>query len=152
MGVEGRADASVEKEPDSSIEILGIDVQPEYYVLRFPLEGDLAAWLMDGGYATFWVAVATWNEQSYQALLDNREDVEALLRSTLSEHGYEELAAPEGVDVAQDDLKDALEELCQEECGHQGPTLEAVTLEITYLAPEEPIGGAAEPPGYPLAP
>lgn len=143
MGIENR------QEPDASIEIGGAEQLPEYFTLRFPIEGDLSVWLVDGGYATFWVAAVTWHEPSYQALLDFRADAEQLLRTTLADFTYDTLNSPDGLTSAEDDLHEALDTFCQEQCGHSEATMQTVTLTITYLSPGDEIMGDMAEPEYP---
>lgn len=137
------------REPDASIEIGGAEQLPEYYTIRFPLEGDLSTWLMDGGYATFWVSAVTWHEASYQALLDLRAEAEQRLRATLADFAYDTLSTPAGATAAEDDLHETLDTFCQERCGHTEPTMQTVTLTLTYLAPGDDLMGDMAEPEYP---
>lgn len=143
MGIDGR------QEPDASIEIGGAEPMPEYFTVRFPIEGDLSTWLLDAGYATFWVSAVTWHEPSYQALVDFRADAEQILRTTLADFTYDILVTPEGVTSAEDDLHEALDAFCQERCGHTNPTMETVLLTITYLTPGDDLMGDMAEPFYP---
>jgi hypothetical protein len=142
-----------EPEPDASIELAGAEPEPQYYTVRFPAQGsgqqELSAWLVDGGYVTFWVSAMTWNQVSYQSLLDRRTDAEDRLRTAIADFTYERLSAPDGVAAAEDDLLETLDRLCQEDDGHTNPTIETVTLTITHLSPPEDIGGDMPQPDYP---
>lgn len=135
-------------EPDEDIQIGGVPELPEYYSVRFPAEGDLSTWLVGSGYATYWVLALTWNEASYHALLDFRSEAEALLRNVLADHTYDSLSTDDGVDAAEDDLLEALDVFCQEMGGHADPTIEKVTLTLTYLAPGDDIMGIMGDPDY----
>ena len=139
----------IDAEPDASIEIGGAEPQPDYFTIRFPLQGDLTAWLSDGGYATFWLTAVTWNEQSYQTLLDQRADAEAQLRATLSDFTYDGLNSAQGESSAEDDLLDALDQFCQEQNHHNDPTIQTVNLTITYLTPNDDLMGDMAEPAYP---
>jgi hypothetical protein len=140
-----------EQEPDASIEIAGAEPEPHYYTVRFPAQGqgDLSAWLVDGGYASFWVSAMTWNQVSYQTLLDRREDAQERLRTALADFTYDRLSATDGVSAAEDDLLEVLDQLCQEDDGHANPTIETVTLTLTQLNPPDDIMGDMPHPSYP---
>jgi hypothetical protein len=142
MGNQGQPDSSV---PDAP----GGDPGPSYFTLRLPAEGELYAYLIDGGSAQFYVELATYNVESYQALLDHFEDAANRARSTLQEYTYDGLNSAQGVLAAEDDLHGELDALIGELNGHDVATLEAVTLTITYLDSEPILMGEAPYPSYP---
>ncbi len=136
-------------QPDATIDTPGEAPYPDYFTLRIPASGDISAWLIDDGYCTFWVEVATYVEASYLALLEHLSEAAQRCQETLSDYTYDLLNTGTGVAAAEDDLLDALETLVQELNQTEGPTLEAVTLTITYLEDDAPIDGGAPEPSYP---
>lgn len=135
--------------PDADIEILGDIEQPDYFILRIPDSGDLTAYLVDGGYCMFFVKVATYNADSYDALRENPSSAQQRCREIIADFTYEALDTAQGVADAEDDLLEALDSLCQELNGHSNPTLEAVTLHITYLDSQTHMDGGMPEPSYP---
>ncbi|MFH2010149.1 MAG: hypothetical protein ABI333_26360 [bacterium] len=155
MGAGGDADAGPDPEPDAtvpndvSIEIGGIEPEPDYYTLRIPVSGSSSAWLIDGGYAAFHVSLVTYAADSYQALLDNLGEAENRCRTTLQDFTYDGLNSATGITGAEEDLLETLDLYCQELNSHTYPTIEALTLTLTELSPPAEIGGAAPEPSYP---
>ena len=113
------------------------------------ISGELHAYLIDGGSASFYVDVATYLLESFEALQDNSGTAGDRARSTLEEFTYDALNTGAGVTAAQDDLLTALDELVMELNYHGDPTIVAVTLHITYLDPEPMWMGEAPGPSYP---
>jgi hypothetical protein len=145
----GRALAT-DSEPDASIpDAPGGDPGPNYYSLRIPGEGELYAYLIDGGSAQFYLEVATYRQDSYQALVDHFEDASTRARSTLQEHTYDGLSNAQGFIAAEDELHLELDALVMELNAHNEATIEALTLHITYLDPEPMMMGEAPFPSYP---
>jgi hypothetical protein len=136
-------------QPDGDIEILGDIEEPDYFILRIPETGDLTSYLVDGGYCMFFVKVATYNADSYDALRDNPSRAQQVCRETIADFTYDTLNTSQGVLQAEDDLLSALDELCQELNGHSSPTLEAATLHITYLDSQLHMDGGMPEPSYP---
>lgn len=145
--VEPRPDAEVL--PDADIEIMGDVEGPDYFILRIPQTGSMAAYLVDGGYCEFYVEVATYNADSHDALRDNMNQAREACRSTMADFTYDTLDSAQGVIQAEDDLFTALDELCQELNGHSATTLEGVTLTITYLDSQAHMDGGMPEPEYP---
>lgn len=136
-------------EPDAEIEIPGGEPIPNYYNLRIPLEGELTAYLLDGGSCTFFVEMSTYDAGTFDALHMEMEQTKARCRSTLEDLTYDDLDSAEGVASAEDDLMEALNGLARELNNHDRDTVEAVTLTILYLTPEVEIDGDMPMPGYP---
>jgi len=154
MGV-GPGDAGPEPDPDAAppqpdatIEIGGVAPGPDYFTLRIPIEGELSAYLIDGGYASFYIIAATYVAESHQVLQDLTNGAQDVCRATLEELTYDALNTAEGVAGAEQDLRDALDNFCEAEHGYPA-TLEAVTLYISYLSPYADIGGDSAFPEYP---
>jgi len=135
-------------QPDATIEIGGVEPQPDYFTVRIPVSGELSAYLIDGGYASFYVIAATYWADSYHALVDTMTDAQDVCRVSLEEHTYDALNTAAGLTGAEADLRDALDDFCEGQHG-QPATLEAVTLHISYLSPTADIGGDAPFPEYP---
>lgn len=139
-----------QSEPDASIpDAPGGDPGPDYFTLRIPGEGELYAYLIDGGSAQFYVELATYHQDSFQVLLDNFEDASNRARSILQEYTYDGLNTAQGVIGAEDDIHEALDALVMELSAHNEATIEALTLHITYLDPEPMMMGEAPFPSYP---
>jgi len=139
---------AVPPQPDATFEIPGVDQQPDYFTVRIPVSSEVSAYLVDGGYASFYVIVATYRADSYQELLDHMNDAQSVCRVTLEEHTYDALNTAAGITGAEADLRDALDDFCELQHG-QPATLEAVTLHISYLSPVAEIGGDMPSPEYP---
>ncbi len=135
--------------PDAEVTILGDIEEPHYYLLRVPVTGDLSSYLADGGYCSFYVELATYSASSYDTLTQNMADAEARCRAVLQDFTYDSLNTAAGVASAEDDLLDGLDELVQELENHTAPTLELVTLNISYLEPYEQLDGGIGMPEYP---
>ncbi len=135
-------------QPEVTIEIGGVESLPDYFTLRIPVSNDLSAYLIDGGYASFYVVVATYVAESYQVLQDLMNDAQDVCRSTLEEFTYDALNTAQGITCAEQYLRDALDEFCEADHG-QPATLEAVTLHISYLSPYADIDGDQAFPEYP---
>lgn len=154
----GPADAGAEPDaaPDAAppgpdaitIEIGGIEAEPSYFTVRIPVSSELSAYLMDGGYASFYVIAATYVADSYQVLQELMNGAQDVCRSTLEEFTYDALNTAQGITGAEQDLRDALDEFCEADHG-QPATLEAVTLHISYLSPYADIDGDMAFPEYP---
>lgn len=145
----GRALAN-DSQPDASVpDAPGGDPGPDYYALRIPGEGDLYAYLLDGGSAQFYVELVTYHPDSYQALVDNFEDASTQIRATMQEYTYDGLNSAQGLISAEDELHDALDALVMGWNAHNEATIEALTLHITYLDPEPMMMGEAPFPSYP---
>jgi hypothetical protein len=135
-------------QPDATIEIGGIEQQPDYFTVRIPVSGEVSAYLVDGGYASFYVIVATYWADSYDELQEHMADAQSVCRVTLEEHTYDALNTAAGITGAESDLRDALDDFCEVQHG-QPATLEAVTLHISYLSPVAELGGDSPSPEYP---
>jgi hypothetical protein len=149
VGPDARTRPDGEIGPDADTELMGDIAYPEYYLLRIPKTGDLVAYLMDGALCQFWVEVATYVAASYDALNADLDTAAERCRQTLVDFTHDELNTAQGVAAAEDDLVDAMDQLCQELLNHQDQTIEAVTLTITYLDPNGGMGGAPRSPDYP---
>lgn len=136
-------------DPDAVVINPGESPYPDYYFVRIPAEGDLYVYLADGGYLTGYVEVSTYSEVSYLALIDHLDQAAERCRAALVDFTYDQMNTAAGVDMAEADLQETLDALCQELGNHQDPTLEAVTLTITYLQPDAPIDGGMGKPSYP---
>jgi hypothetical protein len=136
-------------EPDADVTILGDIVDPQYYLLRIPVTGDLASYLADGGYCTFYVELATYAAATYDTLVAHLADAEQRCRAVIQDFTYDGLNTAAGVTAAEDDLLDGLDELVQELDNHTAPTVEHVTLNVTYLQPYEQMDGGIGLPEYP---
>lgn len=136
-------------EPDADITIMGDIEEPQYFLLRVPVTGDLSAYLADGGYCSFYVELATYVAASFDALNQNMADAEERCRAVLQDFTYDGLNSAAGVASAEDDLLDGLDELVQELEGHTDLTIEAVTLNISYLEPYGQMDGGIGLPEYP---
>lgn len=134
---------------DAHVEMPGEAPWPDYFTLRIPVEGNLSAYLMDGGYCTFYVELATYVEASYLALLEHLEAAGDRCRSTLADFSYDTLSTAAGVASAEDDLHDELDALASELTQNPGPTIEALTLTLSYLEPYAPMDGGMPEPSYP---
>ncbi len=151
----GPADAGTDPDPDAAppqpdadIELLGAEPYPDYYTVRLPGTGELSAYLVDGGYASFYAVAVTYVTDSYHVLIDDLPGAQDVVRSTLAEHTYDSLNTAQGVTGAESDIRDALDAHCQTEHG-QPATIEAVTLYISYLSPIVDIDGDMPFPSYP---
>ncbi|MFH2009933.1 MAG: hypothetical protein ABI333_25280, partial [bacterium] len=113
------------------------------------LEGDLYSYLSDGGYCTFWVELATFSAPAYDTLRENMESAQEVCRTALADYTYDGLTTAAGVTGAEDDCHSALDELVMELQHHTDPTIEGLTLTITYLEPEGQIDGGIGLPEYP---
>lgn len=142
LGNEGEPDAGTPPPP-------GVYPGPDFYTLRIPDEGDLYAYLIDGGSAQFYVELVTYRYDSFQALLNHIDDASSRARSTLQEHTYDSLSTAQGVIAAEDEIHEALDALVMELGAHGEATIEALTLHITYLDPEPIMMGDAPFPSYP---
>jgi hypothetical protein len=140
---------SGEPGPDAEVTILGDIEEPQYYLLRIPVTGDLASYLADGGYCTFYVELATYAAATYDTLVAHLADAEQRCRAVLQDFTYDGLNTAAGVTAAEDDLLDGLDELVQELDNHTAPTVEFVTLNLTYLQPYEQMDGGIGMPEYP---
>lgn len=149
LGSGGEPGPDAHVEPDADITILGDVEEPQYYLLRIPVTDDLSSYLADGGYCTFYVELATYTASSYDTLVAHMADAEERCRSVLQDFTYDNLNTAAGVASAEDDLLDGLDELVQELEGHTTPTLELVTLTISYLEPYEQMDGGIGLPEYP---
>jgi hypothetical protein len=136
-------------DPDAVIMNPGENPYPDYFFVRIPAEGDLYVYLADGGYLTGYVEVSTYSQASYLALIDHLDQAAERCRAALVDFTYDQMNTAAGVDMAEADLQDALDALCQELGNHQDPTIEAVTLTITFLQPDAPIDGGMGKPSYP---
>jgi len=142
LGNEGEPDASTPTPP-------GGDPGPDYYTMRIPDDGELYAYLIDGGSAQFYVELATYHYDSFGALADHIDDAASRARSTLQEYTYDSLNTAQGLIAAEDDLHEAMDALVMELSAHSEATIEALTLHITYLDPEPMMMGEAPFPSYP---
>lgn len=159
MGSPGGEDATVTVSPDATIPlpdatvvhppIDGGEQLPEYYIIRIPVIGELSAYLSDNGYAQFYVEVATYVLDTANALQEDMVAAEDACRPCVSEYTYDSLNTAAGVLACEEDLHTALDEHVMEAEGHTTPTVEHVTLTISYLEPYAEIGGAREAPDYP---
>ncbi len=136
-------------QPDATVVAPGVDIGPEYYNLRLPAEGELYAYLIDGGSAQFYVELVTYSFDSYEALRERLDDASSEARSMVQEHTYDSLNSPQGVLAAEDDIHEALDALVMQYNAHNEATIEAVTLHITYLDPDPMMMGEAPFPAYP---
>jgi len=136
-------------QPDADVTILCDIEEPQYFLLRIPLEGDLYSYLSDGGYCTFWVELATYSAPAYDTLRYNMELAQEACRIALADYTYDGLNTAAGVAGAEDDCHSALDELVMELHNHTAPTIEALTLTITYLEPEGQLDGGIGMPDYP---
>lgn len=136
-------------EPDAEITILGDIEEPQYFLLRIPVTGDLSAYLADGGYCSFYVELATYVASSFDTLTQNMASAEERCRVVLQDFTYDGLNTAAGVAGAEDDLLDGLDELVGEIEGHTDATVEAVTLTISYLEPYGQLDGGIGLPEYP---
>lgn len=136
-------------EPDADITIMGDVEEPHYYLLRIPVTGDLSAYLADGGYCSFYVEVATYVASTHDTLTQNMADAEEACRMVLQDFTYDGLNTAAGVGAAEDDLLDGLDEVVQDLEGHTQLTVEAVTLNISYLEPYGQMDGGIGMPEYP---
>lgn len=135
-------------QPDATIEVMGVESVPDYFTLRIPVSNELSAYLIDGGYASFYVITATYVAETYQVLQELMNSAQDVCRSTLEDFTYDALNTAQGITGAEQDLRDALDEFCETEHGHPA-TLEAVTLHISYLSPYADIDGDSAIPEYP---
>jgi len=135
-------------QPDATIEIGGVTPGPDYFTVRIPVSGEVSAYLVDGGYASFYVIAATYNADSYTVLQNQMNGARDVCRSALEELTYDSLSTAQGVTGAEQDLRDALDELCEADHG-QPATIEAATLYISYLSPYADIDGDMAFPQYP---
>ncbi|MFH2008955.1 MAG: hypothetical protein ABI333_20365 [bacterium] len=153
MGHEPGGDASTAPDAshrvDSGPDAPGGDPGPGYYTVRIPVTGELHAYLIDGGSASFYVEAATYALESFEALQGSSGTAGDRARSTLEEFTYDALSSGAGVAAAEDDLLTVLDELVMEQNTHSDPTIVAVTLHITYLDPEPMWMGEAPSPSYP---
>ena len=101
--------------PDATIATPGEAPYPDYYFVRIPAEGDLYVYLADGGYLTGYVEASTYSQASYLALLDHLDTAAERCRAALVDFTYDQLNTAAGVDMAEADLVDALDALCQED-------------------------------------
>ncbi|MFC1482454.1 hypothetical protein ACFL51_01470 [Myxococcota bacterium] len=136
--------------PDASHPpVPGGEREPHYYTLRLPAQDSASAYLIDDGYAAFYVIAATYDEQSYEALAADLQQAVDRCRSTIEEYTYDELVTSQGVAAAEDDIVASLDVLCQELNNHTYPTMEGVTLYLTMLEPSTDILGDMAEPSYP---
>jgi hypothetical protein len=160
MGSPGDGDATVPPDvtlplPDATVPhpdtgpIDGGEQLPEYYIIRIPVTGELSAYLLDNGYAQFYVEVATYVLDTANALQEDMVAAEDACRPCVSEYTYDSLNTAAGVLACEEDLLTALDEHVMLAEGHTTPTVEHVTLTISYLEPYAEIGGAREAPSYP---
>jgi len=155
LGAPGDPDAAVTPDavaplPDTgTIPLPGSDQQPDYYTIRIPVTDELSAYLIDNGYAQFYVEAVTYVVDSANALQENMSSAEDTCRQTVSEFTYDSLNTAAGVAACEDDLLASLDDLVMDLEGHTNATLEHVTLTITYLEPYADIGGARADPSYP---
>lgn len=140
---------SGEPGPDAEVTILGDIEEPQYYLLRIPVTGDLSSYLADGGYCTFYVELATYAASSYDTLVVHMADAEERCRAVIQDFTYDNLNTAAGLASAEDDLLDGLDELVGELENHTTSTLELVTLTISYLEPYEQMDGGIGMPDYP---
>jgi len=136
-------------EPDADITILGDIEEPQYFLLRIPVTGDLSSYLADGGYCSYYVELATYVGTTFDTLTQHMADAEQRCRAVLQDFTYDGLNTAAGVAAAEDDLTDGLDELVGELEGHTNPTVEAVTLTISYLEPYGQMDGGIGLPEYP---
>jgi hypothetical protein len=122
---------------------------PDYFTLRIPATDSLSAYLVDGGYGTFYLELVTYDEATYLTLLEHLDTAADRCRNTIGDYTYDTLATAAGVTSAEEDLLDELDALASELTGNPGPTVEAVTLTITYLEPYAPMDGGMPEPSYP---
>jgi hypothetical protein len=165
LGAPGDPDATVQPPlPDATVQpplpdatvpppdtgpIPGTEQQPEYYTVRIPVTGELSAYLIDEGYAQFYVEAVTYVLDSANALTESMASAEETCRLAVVEHTYDSLSTAAGLAACEDDLLGALDQLVMDLEGHQDPTLEYAVLTITYLQPYAEIGGARGEPSYP---
>ncbi len=142
MGIEGEPDAST---PDAP----GGDPGPQFYTVRIPVTDELSAYLLDNGYAQFYVEVVTYVVDTESALREDMSSAEDACRKCVSEYTFDSLNTAAGVLACEDDLITALDELVMELEGHTNPTVEYATLTISYLEPYAELGGIAGEPSYP---
>ena len=143
-----RSDGGVE--PDSDTPPIPGDVQqPEYFLIRLPVQGELSAYLLEGGYARFYVEVATYSVPTRDGLQDYRNECEEECRRVVEERTYEELDSSQGILSAEDDLFVEIEDILRERIQGGTVSLEAVTLNVTHLEPYAPIDGGMPQPSYP---
>lgn len=154
LGAPGDPDATV-PQPDAAMphpdtgQIDGGEQLPEYYIIRIPLTGELSAYLLDDGYAQFHVEVVTYVLDTANALQEDMTAAEDACRPCVSEYTYDTLNTAAGVIACEEDLLTAVDEHVMQLEGHSNPTVEYVTLSITYLEPNVGIGGARGEPEYP---
>ncbi len=154
LGAPGDPDATVPlpdatpPQPDTG-PVPGGERPPDYYTIRIPVSDDLSCYLMDEGYAQFYVEVVTYMLDSANALQENLSDAEEVCRQTVSEYTYDSLITAAGVTACEADLLTNLDELVMELEGHTDVTLEHATATFSYLEPYAEIGGAMGQPSYP---
>lgn len=135
--------------PDAHVEMPGESPWPSYFTLRIPVDGNLSAYLVDGGYCTFYVELVTYIEASYLALMEHLDAAGDRCRNAIADFTYDTLSTAAGVASAEDDVHDELDALASELTQTTGPTIEAVTVTISYLEPYAPIDGGMPEPSYP---
>ncbi len=135
--------------PDAEVFLAGDVAEPEYFLLRIPVSGDISAYLSDGGYCTFFVELATYSASTYDTLTQNMDEAADRCRALLVDYTYDGLSTAAGVAAAEDDLLGELDDLVGEIEGHNLPTVELVTLTISYLEPVEQLDGGIGEPQYP---
>ena len=137
------------KEPDADVEILGVMQEPDYFTLRIPGTGETTAYLEDGGICRFYVNVATYDALSHDLLRDNPGRSQEVTRETVADFTYDDLETEEGIVDAEAALRESLLELLEGWADGELMSIEAVTLVITHLEPEQMLDGGMPRPDYP---
>lgn len=127
--------------------------QPHFYPLRFPVEGDASVWLVDGGYATYYVTAVTYAQDVALFVEDQRAALESRIASVIGERTYDELVTSNGatMDALRDAVASSPNEAYNEDTGDVGTDwFQQVDVIFSRLDPPAEIGGVAgEDPSYP---
>jgi hypothetical protein len=121
----------------------GVVEQPGYFTVRLPPDpDDVGVYLVDGGYARFYVVVLTYLEDSARYLTDQRATLVEALSAEVGEETYEALQNAQSLAALEERLLTLLDDQYATSSGTGGTGwYTELTLTLTRLDAPVALGG-----------